>query len=158
MAKNKKENKSKLIKSIVIAVVVTIVILIIGILLCQNNVKWPFNQNLKQINNTIKDNTTIEKESLVLKSKSAYNKIIEYKFENDILKSVTIYEQFEEKEQFEAEKKNYEIQDDIIVKNINEQELSIEIEKKDFGTDTGLSYDEIYDKYLVQIIGAYEKI
>lgn len=101
---------------------------------------------------------TIEGEKLVIKSNSEYNRIVEYTFENNVLKTVRIYEQFETKETFEAKKKNYEIVDDIIVSNINEQELSIEIEKKDFGSDTGKTYEEIYDKYLVQIIGAYEII
>ena len=44
----------------------------------------------------------------------------------------------------------------IEIIDVNEQELSIEIEKKDFGSDTDKSYEELYDKYLVQIIGAYE--
>ena len=37
-------------------------------------------------------------------------------------------------------------------------QIVIEIEKKDFGSDKDLSYEELCDKYLVQIIGAYDKI
>ena len=69
-----------------------------------------------------------------------------------------MYEQFEEKEEFEQKKSNYSMVDNIEIINTNEEELSIEIEKKDFGSDTGKTYEEIYDKYLVQIIGAYQII
>ena len=48
--------------------------------------------------------------------------------------------------------------DSIEIINTNEKELSIEIEKKDLGSETGKTYEEIYDKYLVQIIGAYQII
>lgn len=107
---------------------------------------------------TIAVSRTIEGQKLVVKSNSEYNRIVEYTFENNVLKTVKMYEQFETKEAYEAKKKNYEIVDNIIVINTNEQELSIEIEKKDFGSDTGKSYEQIYDKYLVQIIGAYQII
>lgn len=106
----------------------------------------------------IKNSKTIEGKKLVIKSNSEYNKIIEYIFENDVLKTVKMYEQFEEKEEFEQKKNNYKMADSIEIININEKELSIEIEKKDFGSDTGKTYGEIYDKYLIQIIGAYHII
>ena len=64
----------------------------------------------------------------------------------------------EKKEEFDQKKNNYEITDSIEIININEKELSIEIEKKDLGSETGKTYEEIYDKYLVQIIGAYQII
>lgn len=105
-----------------------------------------------------KASTEIEEKRLVIKSNSDYNRKIEYTFENNVLKSIKIYEQFEEKEQFETRKNNYEIVNNVEVINVNEQELSLEIKKKDFGSDTGKSYEEIYDKYLVQIIGAYEVV
>lgn len=106
----------------------------------------------------IKNLKTIEGKRLVIKSNSEYNKIIEYIFEKDVLKTVKIYEQFEKREEFDQKKNNYEITDSIEIINTNEKELSIEIEKKDLGSETGKTYEEIYDKYLVQIIGAYKII
>ena len=106
----------------------------------------------------IKNLKTIEGKRLVIKSNSEYNKIIEYIFEKDVLKTVKIYEQFEKREEFDQKKNNYEITDSIEIININEKELSIEIEKKELGSETGKTYEEIYDKYLVQIIGAYQII
>lgn len=106
----------------------------------------------------IKNLKTIEGKRLVIKSNSEYNKIIEYIFEKDVLKTVKIYEQLEKKEEFDQKKNNYEMTDSIEIININEKELSIEIEKKDLGSETGKTYEEIYDKYLVQIIGAYQII
>lgn len=106
----------------------------------------------------IKNLKTIEGKRLVIKSNSEYNKIIEYIFEKDVLKTVKIYEQFEKREEFDQKKNNYKITDSIEIINTNEKELSIEIEKKDLGSETGKTYEEIYDKYLVQIIGAYKII
>lgn len=112
----------------------------------------------KEYEDSIKDSTTVENEILVIKSLFEYNKIIQYTFEEDTLKTVIIYQQFEEQEKFENKKASYEKQNNIIMKNIDEKELSIEIEKTEFGMDTELSYEELCDKYLVQMIGAYEKI
>lgn len=114
------------------------------------------NETLSNSGISIINSKTIQGQKLVIKSNSDYNKIIEYTFENNVLKTVRIYEQFETKETFEPKKQNYEMIENIKIINVNEQELSIEIEKKDFGSDTGKTYEEIYDKYLVQIIGAYQ--
>ena len=46
---------------------------------------------------------------------------------------------------------------DIEIISIDEKNFNIEYEKKDFGTDKDLSYNEIYNKYM-KIVGAYEKI
>lgn len=115
-------------------------------------------ETLSNAETSIINSKTIEGQKLVIKSNSDYNKIIEYTFENNVLKTVRVYEQFETKETFEPKKQNYEMIKNIKIINVNEQELSIEIEKNDFGSDTRKTYEEIYDKYLVQIIGAYEII
>ena len=101
---------------------------------------------------------TIEGKKLIIKSKIDYNRIIEYIFENDILKKIKIYEQFQDRIQFETTKNNYEKIDNIEIISINEQEQSIEIKKKDFESDTNKSYEEIYNKYLVQLVDIYELI
>ena len=67
-----------------------------------------------------------------------------------------MYEQFEDKERFLEKKQNYDIADNILIINMNEQELSIETERKDLGSDIGMSYNQIYNKYLVEMIGIYE--
>lgn len=137
--------------------ILIIIILVIGInfILSHRNVQ----EEEKGTEITgIRTSKTVDGERLVIKSNSEYNRIVEYTFQNNVLKTVKMYEQFETKEAFEAKKKNYELLEDIIIINVNEQELSIEIEKKDFGSDTGKTYEEIYDKYLVQIIGAYQII
>lgn len=107
---------------------------------------------------SIKNNKTIEGEKLVFKSTSKYNKIMEYTFKENKLNTVKIYEQFANIEDFEKEKKKYQDNENIIILKADEKEKSIEIEKKDFGSDKDLSYEELCDKYLVQIIGAYDKI
>lgn len=152
-----KEKKKINFKKEIIAIIV-IIALVFGInfILSHRNVQEE--QKNIGIKSEIKNSKTIEGEKLVIKSNSEYNRIVEYTFENNILKTVKMYEQFEEKEEFEHKKNNYEMVDNIEIIHINEEELSIEIEKKDFGSDTGKSYEEIYDKYLVQIIGAYQII
>lgn len=150
-----KPKKKLKFKKILMAILVIIVIIFgINFILSHKNIeKQPQDQEMP-----IKTSKTIEGKKLVIKSNSEYNKIVEYTFENNVLKKAKIYEQFENKEKFEETKKNYEMVNNIEIINTNEQELSIEIEKKDFGSDTGMSYEQLYDKYLVQIIGAYEII
>lgn len=152
-----KEKKKVNVKKEIIAILV-IIALVFGINFILSHRNLQEEQKNIGIKSEIKNSKTIEGEKLVIKSNSEYNRIVEYTFENNILKTVKMYEQFEKKEEFEQKKNNYEMIDSIEIININEEELSIEIEKKDFGSDTGKSYEEIYDKYLVQIIGAYQII
>ena len=149
MAKHSKEkitNKSNNRELIIFAIF--IILLLVGII----EVSIIRNEKTSRFN-SIKDSTTIEDERLVFKSTSEHNRIIEYIFKNNILETVKIYQQFENNEDLEKEK--YLNNSNITILNIDEEERSIEIQKNDFGSDTGKSYEEIYDKYLVQIIGAY---
>lgn len=151
MAKHSKEkitNKSNNRALIIFAIF--IILLLVGII----EVSIIRNEKTSRFN-SIKDSTTIEDERLVFKSTSEHNRIIEYIFKNNILETVKIYQQFENNEDLEKEKEKYLNNSNITILNINEEERSIEIQKNDFGSDTGKSYEEIYDKYLVQIIGAY---
>lgn len=152
-SKTKDEKKKINFKKEIIAVLI-IIILVFGINFILSHKKIQKEQEYVGI--TV--SKTIEGEKLVFKSTTEKCRIMEYTFENNILKQVKIYHEFEDKESFEQKKKSYETVDNITVLNTNEQNLSIEIEKKDFGSDTGKSYEETYDKYLVQIIGAYEII
>lgn len=150
-----KEKKKINFKREIIAILI-IIALVFGInfILSHRNLQKDQTEAYTEIKNL----KTIEGKRLVIKSNSEYNKIIEYIFEKDVLKTVKIYEQFEKREEFDQKKNNYEITDSIEIINTNEKELSIEIEKKDLGSETGKTYEEIYDKYLVQIIGAYQII
>ena len=151
-SEEKQEKKINLKKELIAVLVIILLVFGINLVLSHRNVEE------QQKNTGIKTSKTIEGEKLVIKSTSEYNRIIEYNFENNVLKTVKMYEQFEDKDKFEEKKNNYEKVDNIEIINTNEKELSIEIEKKDFGSDTGMSYEQIYDKYLVQIIGAYQII
>ena len=151
MAKHSKEkitNKSNNRALIIFAIF--IILLLVGII----EVSIIRNEKTSRFN-SIKDSTTIEGERLVFKSTLEHNRIIECIFKNNILETVKIYQQFENNEDLEKEKEKYLNNSNITILNINEEERSIEIQKNDFGSDTGKSYEEIYDKYLVQIIGAY---
>ena len=151
MAKHSKEkitNKSNNRELIIFAIF--IILLLVGII----EVSIIRNEKTSRFN-SIKDSTTIEGERLVFKSTLEHNRIIEYIFKNNILETVKIYQQFENSEDLEKEKEKYLNNSNITILNINEEERAIEIQKNDFGSDTGKSYEEIYDKYLVQIIGAY---
>lgn len=154
-----KEKKKINFKKEILAVLI-IIILVLGInfILSHKEIQKEQENQEKQEYVEITESKTVEGEKLVFKSTTEKCRIMEYTFENNILKQVKIYEEFEDKESFEQKKKSYETVDNITVLNTNEQNLSIEIEKKDFGSDTGKSYEETYDKYLVQIIGAYEII
>ena len=151
MAKHSKEkitNKSNNRELIIFAIF--IILLLVGII----EVSIIRNEKTSRFN-SIKDSTTIEGERLVFKSTLEHNRIIECRFKNNILETVKIYQQFENSEDLEKEKEKYLNNSNITILNINEEERAIEIQKNDFGSDTGKSYEEIYDKYLVQIIGAY---
>ena len=154
MAKHSKEkitNKSNNRALIIFAIFIIVLLVgIIAVSIIKNEMTSRFN--------SIKDSTTIEGKRLVFRSTPEHNRIIEYIFENNILETVKIYQQFENSEDLEKEKEKYLNNSNITILNINEEEKSIEIQKNDFGSDTGKSYEEIYDKYLVQIIGAYEVI
>lgn len=151
-SEEKQEKKINLKKELIAVLVIITLVFGVNFILSYKNAKE------QQKDTGIKTSKTIEGEKLVIKSTSEYNRIIEYNFENNVLKTVKMYEQFEDKDKFEEKKNNYEKVDNIEIINTNEKKLSIEIEKKDFGSDTGMSYEQIYDKYLVQIIGAYQMI
>ncbi len=164
-SKQVKKRKVKLNIRYLVIIIIIAILIVTGIYIYRNkdsikNIIFKENNkpnNTSKLSDSIINDVSIENECLVIKSLTDYNKIIEYKFENNNLKTVIIYEQFEEKQQYENKKKNYEEQENIVIKEANEQNLSIEIEKRDFGSDKDLTYEQIQDKYLVQIIGAYEK-
>lgn len=153
-SKEKEKNKINIKKWILAILIIIIVVFFIKLVLSNINLHIEEQQEIE--NTSIITSKTIEEEILVIKSRSDYNRIVEFSFENNILKTVKMYEQFEDKERFLEKKQNYDIADNILIINMNEQELSIETERKDLGSDIGMSYNQIYNKYLVEMIGIYE--
>ena len=149
---DEEKKKINLKKELIALFLVITLVLGINLILLQKNPEIEKEDIIKIV--SIVNSKTVEGEKLVIKSNSEYNKIIEYTFGNNIVKTVKIYEQFEEKEGFIDKIRDYELIGDIVSIDVNTQELSIQIEKGNFGSDTGKTYEEIYDKYLVQIIGA----
>lgn len=145
-----KKEKKNFNKKRLLIILVLIILIVAGVFIIQNT-------NLfKSKNNTLAENLkTVEGEKLVLKSNSDYNKIIEYIFDNDKLKTVKIYEQFEKEDKYKEKKDAYNLANDINVIKTDDKDLLIEIEKKDLGTDEGLSYEQLYDKYIVRLIDIY---
>lgn len=152
MGKHSKEteNNNKIFIKIIVVIFIVLAVILVY------NYRNKINFNILNTKKTIRNEKTVKNEKLVLKSINDYNKIIEYKFENNILDTVKIYEQFEKNDEYEKIKQSYQNLSNIKIIKIDDKELSIEIQKYDFGTDTNLTYDELYDKYLVQIVGAYE--
>lgn len=147
------EGKKKINKKVLIIILCVIILAVIAGLLIQNK-NW-FNA---KSNTSIENIKTIENERLVLKNNSDYNKIIEFDFEDNKVKTIKIYEQFEEKEKYEEKKNTYKIAQDINLIEANDKNLSIEIERKDLGADEGLLYEQVYDKYINQLIDIYTVI
>lgn len=146
------EEKKKSNKKIIIVLCIIICALITGFLIKNKN--WFSAKS----NTSIENIKTIENERLVLKNNSDYNKIIEFDFEDNKVKTIKIYEQFEEKEKYEEKKDTYKIAQDINLIEANDKKLSIEIERKNLGSDEGLSYEQVYDKYINQLIDIYTVI
>ena len=158
MGKHSKEKNSNntIIKIIILLLIVTIVF----ILLYNKNDKTNTSNTIENqiINQNENTNKTIEGKKLVLKSCYDFNKIIEYDFENDQLIEINISEQYEDKEKYEKAKENFKNLKKYQLIESDDNKLLIEYKRIDFGADEGLSYDELYEKYTVKILGAYEVV
>ena len=150
--------KFKKKKYLIILLIVTIVIVLaVSVYLIQKKYHIFSSQIIKQIIR-IKEGKTEEGKILIIKDKTAFNKIIEFEFEDNIVKRINIYEEFEDQNTYEIAKQSYNYLKSVNILKESDKELYIFVEKNDFGTDTNLTYEEIYDKYLVQIIDAYELV
>lgn len=148
-----KKAKNARISKVFFLLLLFIILILAMVCMFQNQIRQLF---FKDNNIFSKDEEITEQQKLVIKSTMDFNRVITFEFETNILKSINIYEQYEDKEKFLEDKKEIELMKDINIINIDEEELSIEIEKKDLGEDINKSYDEIYDKYLNELIGMYE--
>ena len=143
-------------KTIIVIILLTIVS-IIGVYIFLSKSKITENTIKEDYNIVDFQEKSVEGEKLVLKSVYENNKIIEYIFNNNKLTKLKIYERYTDIEKFNDAKESYSNREDIEIISIDEKNFAIEYEKKDFGTDKDLSYNEIYNKYM-KIVGAYEKI
>ena len=163
MGKHSKVKENKKIK-IHKSKVLIILLIIITFILISFIFKEPIKNLILKIQlkdewkETAQTNEKNSNKQLTLKSILDYNRIITFEFDNNILQTIIVYEQYKEKEEFLEKKKNVEIMQNIEVLNINENEQSIEIKKNDLGEDKNKSYEEIYDKYINQLIGMYKII
>lgn len=163
MGKHSKVKENKKIK-IHKSKVLIILFIIIAFILISFIFKEPIKNLILKIQlkdewkETAQTNEKNSNKQLTLKSILDYNRIITFEFDNNILQTIIVYEQYKEKEEFLEKKKDVEIMQNIEVLNINENELFIEIKKNDLGEDKNKSYEEIYDKYINQLIGMYKII
>lgn len=163
MGKHSKVKENKKIK-IHKSKVLIILFIIIAFILISFIFKEPIKNLILKIQlkdewkETAQTNEKNSNKQLTLKSILDYNRIITFEFDNNILQTIIVYEQYKEKEEFLEKKKDVEIMQNIEVLNINENEQSIEIKKNDLGEDKNKSYEEIYDKYINQLIGMYKII
>jgi uncharacterized protein YoxC len=150
----KKEGEEKInLKMLIIIAICIIVIALIGLA-----VYILKNPNILESNISTENLKTIENEKLVLKSNSDYNKIIEFIFEDNNVKTLRIYEQFEEMQEYEEARDAYNASENFEVIKTDDQKLWIEIERKELGEEKDMSYDQVYDKYLVEFIDLYTLI
>lgn len=107
----------------------------------------------------IKDEYSVENEKLVLKSNYEENKEkkIIYIFEQNVLSEVKVLEKYPIKEYYDTEKNKYAKRLDIELIQTDDEQMIIYYKKTKLESDEGLSYEQIYKKYM-GIIGAYEVI
>ena len=154
MGKHSTEKK-KPNKKVIILTIILIVIIGIGSFFIYQYRDLIFQNNGKERTYTIRSKT-IEGEKLVLKSNSGDSRYVEFFFENNKLSKLKIYEQFEDEDKYEEKKEEYSSYDIYRITKKRDKKLILEVEKTDLEEDEGLTYDEIYDKYVNKIIGAYE--
>lgn len=133
-----------------------IIVLVFGINFALSYIKSQKEDSAKTAG--IETSKTIANQKLVMKNNSEYNRIIEYTFENNIVKTIKIYEQFENKEDYESKKETYKLMQNVNIVKTDDETLSIEIEKKELGSDEGLTYEEIYERYINKLIDIYTVI
>ncbi len=147
----------KIINKKVLLIIALIILIILACFLAFKNKDSIFKSNNAEKTYTIK-NKTLEGDKLVLKSNSDKGRYIEFYFEDDKLSKLKIYEQFEDKDKYEEKKEQYSAFDIYKIIKKNDKQLILEVEKTDLEDDEGLSYEEIYNKYVNKIIGAYSVI
>lgn len=153
MGKHSVEQKG--INKKVLLVLVLIIIIGLGSFFAYKYKDSIFRSSGEEKTYTIRPKTK-EGEKLVLKSNADKGRYIEFFFENDKVTKIKIFEQFEDEAKYEERKEEYSSYDIYKITKKNNKKLILEVEKTDLEEDEGLSYEEVYDKYVNKIVGAYE--
>lgn len=161
-SKHMKENEKNYKKIIILLMIIIIAFLVI---LCKDRILVKETDKDQKENiildqkNIIKEDSTIENQKLVLKSNYEENKErkIIYIFKENKLNEVRISEKYTNEESYTNEKEKYSKRADIEILEIDDKQLEFYYKKLNLGSDEGLSYEQVYQKYM-GIIGAYEVI
>ncbi len=154
MRKEREKRNSKLKVLLVLAIVLVIIAgIIVGAIFAKPYVEDGFYE-LTSIENA----TTIEGEKLVFKSTMEDKRIVQYTFNNSVVCDIKIHEAFNDETKFEQAKQRYGDESKYKILFTDEANLRLEVRMLDLDVDKGLTYEQVAEKYLVQIIGAYEII
>lgn len=153
MQKEREKKESKLKILLVFIVLVIIVGIIVGAIFAKPYVEDGVYE-LTSIENAI----TIEGEKLVFKSTMEDKRIVQYTFNDGVACDIKIHEAFNDEAKFEQAKLRYGDESKYKILFIDEENLRLEVGMLDLGVDKGLTYEQVAEKYLVQIVGAYEII
>lgn len=163
-SKHMRDSEKKSYKKIIVFLISIIIIFLF--VLCKDSI---FIKNIdtnpkediieKEEPVSIDEDITLENEKLVLKSNYEENKKrqIIYSFKENKLNEVKILETYTNEESYTNEKEKYSKRADIEIIKIDDEQFQIHYKKLNLGSDEGLSYEQIYQKYM-GIIGAYEVI
>ncbi len=155
MPKHLKNKEKRINIKKIIFLIVILLFLILGLWKNRITIKRAFSKINDEVK--IEDETTVENERLVLKSKYEKNKErkIIYTFKENVLNEINIIEKYTSREEYDKEKEGYSKNKNIeLIKN-NDEKMMIYYKKSKLKDDEGLSYEQIYKKYM-GIIGAYE--
>ena len=154
MGKHSVEKKKSNKKVYIFLLLIIIIAILLAYFISKNKTKTENGI----INSYTIQSKTVEGEKLVLKSNSDYCRYVEFIFSDDILDKVKVYKQFTEKDKYEESKQDYEALKSVKLVKYDDKNLILEVEKLDLGTDEGKTYEQIYDTYVVQIIGEYNVV
>ena len=151
-----KEEKNSY-KIVIVFLIITVTVW--GIILCENKLLINYENSEKEQGrkSITAENVNIENKKLILKSNYEENreKKITYFFKENILEEVKIFEKYADEEIYIKERDKASKRADIELIKSDDKQLEIQYKKLRIGSDEGLSYEEIYNKYM-GIIGAYE--
>ncbi len=159
MPKHLKNKEKRINIKKIIFLIVILLFFILGLWKNRITIKERIKQDFSKTNEEVKieDETTKENERLVLKSKYEKNKEREiiYTFKDNVLNEINIIEKYTSREDYDKEKEGYSKNKNIeLIKN-DDEKMMIYYKKSKLKDDEGLSYEQIYKKYM-GIIGAYE--
>ena len=150
------KEKKKFLKGVLLILIIFVLILL-GFVLYENLDIGQEDKREEIINTS--DEITTKNEKLVLKSnfEDDKEKKIIYIFQDNILIEVRVLEIYNNTDDYNIQKENNAKKMNIEVIESNDNELKISYKRLNLESDEGLSYDEIYSKYM-GIIGAYEVV